>query len=258
MEVDSNKRSPINWIDTIFNIVSTRTKILPQSLECYKMLPNFWSEFWNPTDSYTSALSSILISYSIGLSPFRLDGAKGERRLVKTLFGYINPFLQIGFFAVCFVFVILRNESILHYFFKNHVSVIADLTLKAVWCLGMPFIFYSAFSRCDEFVKLMRSFHVIDSIFKDQGVIFDYKNAMRKAYTGSIIATSSNCIFVGYSLWILLKNGIYPSFPAFVVYFQPNGYIFHIVIMFYGMCLRLSKRIDYNHKVSVIFFMHDE
>lgn len=191
-----------------------------------------------------------MISYFIGLSPFSVEGPKGRRRLVKTLFGFINPFIQMTFFTVSFVIVFYRNESILHYFFKTNVSIIADLTLKVVWFLGLPIVFYSSLSRSNELAKLFKIVTVIDQGFKHQGLTFDYKSAMRKTYSWGTVAAFSNILFIAYSLWILLKNGIYPSFPAFVAYFQPNGYLFHVVILFSGVCCRMSKRIDATNLVS--------
>lgn len=214
------------------------------------VLPDFWSEFWNPTDAYTSALTNLVVSFWIGLSPFCLEGPKGERRIVKKLFGYINSVLHIGFFIVCSVIAMIKNESILQYFFRTDVSIISDTFLRIVWFLGIPVLYYSALSRCSELALLLKTFYIIDSKLKVRGITFDYRMAMRMSTFMSAIVTICNLAFVGYTLMILIKNGIYPSFPACVAFFQPNAYISCTIILYGGMCTRILKRFDSHNKVG--------
>lgn len=216
------------------------------------LLPDFWSEFWNPTDAYTSALTNLMASFCIGILPFTLEGPKGKRQIVKKSYGYINSFLHIGFFTVCFVIVMFKNESIQQYFFRTNVSIVSDTFLNCVWFLAIPLLYYSALSRCNQFALLLKTFFILDAKFKVNGIRFDYRMAMWMSSFMSLMALICNLAFIGYCLVVLMKNGIYPSFPACVVCFQPNVCISYIIILYGGICIRISRRFHSNNQVGWI------
>lgn len=214
------------------------------------MVPDLRSEFWSPTDLYTSALTNLVVLFLMGLSPLVLEGPKGERRFVKSVFGYVNPFLQASFLAVCIGITKFRNDSIQNHLFVNNVSAISNGTLNMVWFFGIPLLFYFSLSRSNQLAGLLKAIYIIDLKFKSLEVFFNYKLGMRKAYLVSVATTILNFLFVGYAFWMLSKNDIHPSFAAWVAYLQPNGYIFYIAIVYIGMCMRISNRIHSNNEVG--------
>ncbi|KAL5279918.1 hypothetical protein ACFFRR_004130 [Megaselia abdita] len=214
------------------------------------MIPDFWSELRNPTDTYTSSLLLITISFALGFTPYSLEGGVGERRLQYRKIGLFNTLCHITIFIVCYALSFASHESILEIFFQSDISKAADLIQKVVGFIGMPLLFWTSYLNRTAFSKAYRLLFELDGHFLDFGEMFDYKKALRCSYIVVIVTTATNFIFFAYSTWMFVNNDLIPSLITFIVFFQPAWFLSFMVFSYNGMVSRIQFRIYAMNKVS--------
>lgn len=215
----------------------------------FKMIPDFWSELRNPTDTYTSSVLLITISYALGFTPYSLEGGTGERRLKYRKLGLFNTLCHITIFLVCYGLSFANKESIVDIFFHNDISNVADTLSKVVGLIAMPLLFWTSYLNRRSFSKTYRLLFELDEHFLNFGEMFNYKRAMKGSYRSVIAITVTNAFFFAYSTWMFFNNKMVPSLISFVVFFQPAWFLCFMVFSFNGTVRRIRSRIISLNKV---------
>lgn len=216
------------------------------------MIPDLLSELRNPTDIYTSSVFLITVSFTLGFTPYTLEGGAGARRLKYRKFGLLNTLFHITVFIVCYFLSFVNNESIVAMFFQNDISKFSDLLQKVVGFIGIPMLFWTSYWNRVSFLKTYRLLFVIDEVFLDLcGEMFNYKRALRCSYISVITITMMNGVFFSYNTWLFVKNDQMPSLVSFVVFFQPAWFLCFMVFSFSLTVSRIRYRCHTMNEVSL-------
>lgn len=213
------------------------------------MVPNFWSELVNPTDLYTSSVVLFSVAFFFGLTPFRLEGPRGARRLRVIALGLINTIGHVLVFTYFSVYCFINDESILRYFFQNDVSKFSEFLIRLVGLIGMPCLFIMCYARRNAIMSLIHKIALVDERLSCYGFDFHYRRFQVSSSLWIFLALGLNFAVIGYSWWMFKSYNFEPSIYAFAAFFQPNLFFSVILVMFYGFCVRFTRRLGIVNKV---------
>lgn len=219
------------------------------------MIPNFWKELRNPTDTYTSSMLLITVSFLLGFTPYTLEGGVGERRLQYRQFGLFNTLFHITVFMSCYVLSFASKESIIEIFFQSNISQFSDMLQKIVGFIGMPLLFGTSFYNRRSFIKSFRLLFELDEHFLEFGEMFNYQRHLRCTYVCVTLITLTNGIFFSYNTWMFIQHDKMPSLVTIIVFFQPAWFLCFMVFSFVGTVSRIRFRIHTLNKVGYLCFV---
>lgn len=113
-------------------------------------------EFFKPKDSYAAEKTLLAITFVLGLTPLRVVGAHGKRRMSISHLGYGITIMQGIFFVYCFLHSFLVDESIVGFFFKTEISKIGDILQKFIGLSGMLILFGVSLRKSRDMIDRYR------------------------------------------------------------------------------------------------------
>ncbi|XP_037927710.1 putative gustatory receptor 28b [Teleopsis dalmanni] len=206
-------------------------------------------EFFHPSDAYSAKQILFFVTFVLGLTPLRLHGPTGNRKITISRLGYSATILQVIFFMFCYIYSFIHDESIVGYFFKSEISKIGDTLQKFIGMTGLLTLFGTSLWKCWDIIYLFQTISSTDVRFLDLGVVFNFQYVMKLINSKLFLIFSLNFFYVSSSLWLLFRNDIWPSLQAIVSFFTPHIYLLTIVVLFMSFLIRLSQHFEMLNKV---------
>lgn len=213
---------------------------------------SFGREFFKPKDSYAAEKTLIAVTFVLGLTPLRIRGSCGKRKLCISRLGYAITVLQGIFFVYCFLHSFLVDESIVGFFFKTEISKIGDILQKFIGLSGMLILFGVSMRKSVDVINLYHTVAVIDEKFLNLGVEFNYLYIMKCRHSKLAMMAVVCAGYLASSLWMLFHNGIWPSFQACVAFFVPHIFLLSVVVLNVSFVMRFWQHFNLLNKVKEI------
>lgn len=207
-------------------------------------------EFFSPSDNFSAERTLFLITFLLGLTPFRVSGQIGNRVWSLSRIGYLNTILQVIFFMYCFIYALALQESIVGFFFQSEISRVGDTLQKFIGMLAMLTLFGISLYKCHDVIFLCKSIQCIDERFVNLGVVFNYSFVMKFTLVKLLLVLGINVAYMISSLWLLFLNEIWPSFQAITSFFLPHLFLLTVVVLFSALIMRLQQHFNLINKVS--------
>lgn len=214
------------------------------------MLPEFWKEARDPSDIYASLSPLLFIAASSGITPLSMSGRKGFRKLKVTQFRLCVTFFNICVMIACYMQAILRNETIVGYFFDNEVSRIGNVLQLMSGIVVITVIYSVSMYKRHAIVGIVRNLANIDEQLLTLGVKVKYKKLLVYAYIHFVFQLTLNFVYLIGSYRLLTSMDIYPSASAYMTFFCPYIVTTVVVIMFSCIIKLISERFIVLNKVS--------
>ncbi|XP_063697716.1 putative gustatory receptor 28b [Culicoides brevitarsis] len=196
----------------------------------------------DPQDIYAAQLPLLKLMAWTGIIPAKLKGKPGNRRLVTTWFDFLNTFVHIIFFVVCYTYAIRHHCSIVGQFFKNDITVMGDrLQLVAQVFTTMATYGLSAFRR-EKFFTIIQKMAEVDNFAAEIGINVDYKSTQRFIWFFLVYKTAQNVFYVLMTLGIFWKENIYISLDVWVSFFFPLILISLLVSLYICIMSQIKHR----------------
>lgn len=212
-----------------------------------------WSDFLNPEDVYAAEKTILMVTFILGITPLRIAGCFGSRRMYVSRLGLIITLIQGTFFAYCFLHSFLLEESIVGFFFKTEISKVGDILQKFIGLSGMLILFGMSLRKGRDMVAMYQMVSFVDGRFLNLGVEFNYRFIMKFRHTKLAMMTGVCSSYMGSSMWILFHNGIWPSFQAVGAFFVPHIFVLSVVVLNVSFAMRFGQYFDLLNRVSKKF-----
>lgn len=196
----------------------------------------------DPQDIYAAQLPLFKLMAWTGIIPAKLKGKPGNRRLVTTWFDFLNTFVHIVFFIVCYAYAIKFHCSIVGQFFKNDITVMGDrLQLVAQVITTMATYGLSIFRR-EKFFMIIQKMAEVDQFSAEIGINADYRSTQRFICCFLMYKLGQNALYILGTLWIFHKEGIYISMDVWVSFFFPLILISLLVSLYICIMSQIKHR----------------
>lgn len=216
---------------------------------------NLFKEFRNPTDIYGAQRPLLILSYLSGITPFKLVGPTNNRRLEVTVMGFVNTFLHILIFGVCFILTLQRNESIIGYFFKTEISRIGDTLQLCTGLIALTITFICCLIRRYTIINVFHMMSRIDDRLKELGVETDYKTTLHYILLVLLVEALIYFTYLIGSVYLLKSFEVYPVIYVWVSFFLPCLIVSTIVAKFLCLVKQLRHRFLLLNKVRIIIII---
>ncbi|XP_073827560.1 putative gustatory receptor 28b isoform X3 [Musca autumnalis] len=174
----------------------------------------FWLDFLNPQDTYAAEKTLLFVTFVLGLTPLRIAGPYGNRRMYISRLGFAITMLQGTLFAYCFLHSFLLEESIVGFFFKTEISKVGDILQKFIGLTGMLVLFGMSLLNSRDLVAMYTTAAVIDGRFRNLGVEFNFRYILTIRNIKLLMMSAVCGSYMASCMWILFHNQIWPSFQA--------------------------------------------
>ncbi|XP_005189943.2 putative gustatory receptor 28b [Musca domestica] len=209
----------------------------------------FWLDFLNPQDTYAAEKTLLFVTFILGLTPLRIAGPFGRRRIYISRLGLAITLLQSTFFVYCFLHSFLLEESIVRFFFKTEISKIGDILQKFIGLTGMLILFGMSLRHSRDLVEMYTTVAQIDWRFRNLGVEFKYRYIMNFRHTKLVMMVVVCGSYMTSCMWILFHNQIWPSFQAVGAFFLPHVFILSVVVLNVSFAMRFGQQFDLLNRV---------
>ncbi|XP_013099317.2 putative gustatory receptor 28b isoform X2 [Stomoxys calcitrans] len=207
------------------------------------------TDFLHPQDSYAAEKIMLLITFFLGLTPLRIAGPYGNRRIFISRLGLMITLVQGVFFAYCFLHSFCSEESIVGFFFKTEISKVGDVLQKFIGLTGMMILFGMSLSKCRDMKAMYQMVAFVDEKFLDLGVEFNYRFILKFRQTKLLMMMSVCCSYMTTSMWILFHNQIWPSFQTVGAFFVPHIFILSVVVLNISFAMRFGQHFNLLNRV---------
>lgn len=209
-----------------------------------------WNEFKKPSDIYSAQHPLIIVSFLCGISPYKLVGDVGQRRLEHNIFGYVITGLLLALYFVCYIDTLKAHESIVGYFFHTNITNIGNSLQLFTGLLGLTSTVVFSHLRRKKLVTLLQQLGKIDTFFRELGVETDYKYTVRYI---SIVLVVKFVIFITYltGCYVLLDDAdAHPKYTVWISFFLPHIMISMNVVKFMCYVKQIRHRFLLLNKVT--------
>lgn len=200
-----------------------------------KKIPIWFKSIFKPTDIYGAQQPLIIITFLCGITPFKLVGSTGNRRIEMTIIGYINTIIHITIFGYCFVVTLNKNATIVGYFFNTQISKIGDMLQLCTGLLALTITFMCCLLKRHKVIGVIHFLQRIDEDFKELGIETDYKSTFRYILIVLSFKVMIYMVYLFGSYFLLDSVLVYPSVSVWVSFFLPHMVISSLISLF--MCL---------------------
>lgn len=200
-----------------------------------KKIPIWFKSVFKPTDIYGAQQPLIIITFLCGITPFKLVGSTGNRRIEMTIIGYINTIIHITIFGYCFVVTLNKNATIVGYFFNTQISKIGDMLQLCTGLLALTITFMCCLLKRHKVIGVIHFLQRIDEDFKELGIETDYKSTFRYILIVLSFKVMIYMVYLFGSYFLLDSVLVYPSVSVWVSFFLPHMVISSLISLF--MCL---------------------
>lgn len=210
-----------------------------------------WKEFKKPSDIFSAQYPLIIVSFLCGISPYKLVGDVGQRRLEHNYFGYVIAGLLLALYFVCYIDTLMDHESIVGYFFHTNITNIGNSLQLFTGLLGLTSTFAFSHLRRKKLVTMLQQLGKIDMIFRELGVETDYKYTVRYIV---IVLVVKFIIFLTYltGCHVLLRDAdAHPKYTVWISFFLPQIMISMNVVKFMCYVKQLRHRFLLLNKVCM-------
>lgn len=158
-----------------------------------------------PVDIYAALRPLLLVCFLNGISPFKIAGTLGNRRLVVTGFGFAFTLFYLLWFCTSCVLRVVNQPSIVSIFFSSKVSRLVDTIRITTTFVGIGLTLIMCFLKRNKLRKLIHVLAQIDKRFIALGVKINYKNISRNVCAIVVLQWSIEVTYVGV-LYVLFRS----------------------------------------------------
>lgn len=196
----------------------------------------------DPQDIYAAQLPLLKLMAWTGIIPAKLKGKPGNRRLVTTWFSFLNTFVHIIFFGVCYTYAIINQRSIVGQFFKNDITVMGDrLQLVAQVFTTMIMYSLSAFRR-ERFFMILQKLEEVDQFSAEIGIHANYRSTQKFILFFLTYKTMQIVIYILGTWYIFRKEHICINLDVWVSFFFPLILISLLVTLYLCIMSQIKHR----------------
>lgn len=211
-------------------------------------LKNFFKNFFNPKDIYSTHLLMFWTCSFEGLFPLKLN--KDKTQLESSKIGFTFSFLQLFLYFVSFLLTVCYNQSFVVYFFQTDISVVGGYLQFLSSCVSMVLFYSVAIFRRHKIRMIFQSLYAVDKRFKDLYQAIDHKAVFNVILIGWTVLYSLNLTFVLMSLLLLGTKKDYPNFVVWWSFFFPYLILTVVVVSFLSVVRQILQRFRAVTKVS--------
>lgn len=187
----------------------------------------------------------LLLSFLLGISPFKVVGIPGNRHLEMTSIGVANIFIQLVLFTIAYVLRVNNQHSVMDRFSQSKVTGFGEHVEILTSFMTFAFTLIVSFLKRDRQCKL---FHLIDEIDKKLthvGAIFNYRRISRVVMLALFIVCVLYFLFFGATVIVTRTLGVYLDFYEWIFYFLPLAVVTTVKLQFYCSMLFIKHRLRY-------------
>lgn len=220
-----------------------------------KKLQKWFNQLFKPKDIYGAQQPLIIFTFLCGITPFKLVGKTGNRRIEMTIIGYIHTIIHISVFGFCFVITLNKKATIVGYFFNTQISKIGDMLQLVTGLLALTITFMCCLLKRHKVIGVIHFLKKIDEDFKQLGIETDYKSTLRYILIVLTFKISIYMVYLFGSYFLLDSVLVYPCVSVWVSFFLPHMVISSLIALFMCLIKQIRHRFLLLNKVCVFYYI---
>lgn len=201
---------------------------------------SFLYDLHKPGDVYACYRVYFLLGICGGIVPFQFHPLP-IRHLKTTLFGYINCIIRIIFYASIFIISIIREQSLLAYFYETKISRYTDGFQKVNGLFGTIIVLVLGLFDSQSLITLMHFYEWLELLYSRIGIRILQKNCAFQINLRIAIMLCTNFSFLLYGrLFIFEDDSIFVSWLALSTFYSPYLIISCVVVLYTTTLFKIS------------------
>lgn len=208
--------------------------------------------YWlSARDCYDSISLMVAIAFALGITPFLVRrNALGENSLEQSWYGFLNAIFRWLLLAYCYSYINLRNESLIGYFMRNHVSQISTRVHDVGGIIAAVFTFILPLLLRKYFLKSVKNMVQVDTQLERLRSPVNFNTAVGQVVLVILAVVLLDTVLLTTGLVCLAKMEVYASWQLTFIFVYELLAISITICMFCLMTRTVQRRITCLHKVS--------
>nr|NP_647614.2 gustatory receptor 28b, isoform A [Drosophila melanogaster]AAF52520.2 gustatory receptor 28b, isoform A [Drosophila melanogaster] len=207
--------------------------------------------YWlSARDCYDSISLMVAIAFALGITPFLVRrNALGENSLEQSWYGFLNAIFRWLLLAYCYSYINLRNESLIGYFMRNHVSQISTRVHDVGGIIAAVFTFILPLLLRKYFLKSVKNMVQVDTQLERLRSPVNFNTVVGQVVLVILAVVLLDTVLLTTGLVCLAKMEVYASWQLTFIFVYELLAISITICMFCLMTRTVQRRITCLHKV---------
>lgn len=196
-------------------------------------------------DTYGAIRPLLLISFMIGISPFKTVGSPGNRHLETSFIGVANTVIHLVLFISCYVLLVSDERSLMAHFFHSKISRFGEDLQILTSFTALTFALVSCYFKRNKLCKLLKVTDEIDKKLTYLGAVLNHKTISRAILFAIFILSMLLLVFIGTIVVVVSSTQDQPDFLEWIFFFLPMGIIMTLKLKFYCSMQLIKYRLRF-------------
>lgn len=211
----------------------------------YDTVQQFFTDLTNPVDIYASLRPLALLCFFSGISPFRMVGSSGNRRLVVTIFGVANIVVHLALFCTCYAQRVIHKQSLLSHLFNSKVSRFGENIQIITSFMAIGFTLVLCFLKRSKLRNLLHLLSQIDNKLIELGAKINYKNISRLVWILLFMQWTVKFTFIGATFFLMRSMEKQPDYFEWIFFFLPFAIVLALKAKYVCVMRLIKNRLCY-------------